>query len=92
MTDTRLVGLGRPTLLTGEVADILCEAVEHVVPRRAACRLAGVCVSTLYVWLARGRSGEEPYAAFMDRFHAAERRGEMATLSVVSEAMAQAEP
>jgi hypothetical protein len=70
----RLVG-GRPCKLTTARALRIVAAVARGRPRDEAARVAGVGVSTLYRWEALGRSGREPFAAFLVALKAAESRG-----------------
>lgn len=57
---------GRPTLCTPEVAAEISRFVTRGLPVKTAARAAGVSVRSVNEWLARGRDGEEPYAAFAE--------------------------
>lgn len=78
--------MGRPTLLTPEVQEIICTELRNGMPIRQSCDYAGICTETYYVWMSKGSEGIQPYADF---FHAATRarvEGTRALASTVREA------
>ena len=60
--------VGRPAgsglKLTPDVEGEICKALEISVPLKYAAEAAGVPESTVYLWLERGKKGNEPYARF----------------------------
>lgn len=60
--------MGRPTVCTAEMIEAVCAALQAA-PVSIACAAeqAGICESTYHSWRERGRSGEEPYATFLER-------------------------
>lgn len=69
--------MSRPTILDAELADRLVQAVVRL-PITLAAAKVGVGRRTVYDWLARGETGEEPYATLTTRIAAA--RAEFAEL------------
>jgi hypothetical protein len=55
--------MARPTELTPETQQILCDALSEL-PIKHACDVAEIGVRTYYDWIKRGDAGEEPYASF----------------------------
>jgi transposase len=68
--------VGAPSKLDDLKAKKVVDAVKRGLPRDTAARLANVAPSTLYLWLAKGRAGDEEYSEFSDRVRAAEAQGE----------------
>lgn len=62
---------GPPTRLTPETQQRICGFVQAGAPLPYACVAAGIPWRTCKQWLQRGRRGEQPYAAFVDAWHAA---------------------
>ncbi|MGW2220112.1 hypothetical protein ACWCSD_34430 [Nonomuraea sp. NPDC001684] len=63
--------MGRPTKLTPELADLLCEARANGHGTRGAAAACGISRSTLQLWLSKGEEGEDPdpiYSDFSARF------------------------
>jgi hypothetical protein len=56
---------GQPTKCTPETAERVRKAILKGAGREDAARAAGVGPSTMREWLAKGLTGEEPYAAFL---------------------------
>jgi hypothetical protein len=71
-TRSRYAKRGQPTKCTPETAERVRKAVLKGAGREDAARAAGVAPSTAREWLARGASGEEPYAAFLAAVEGAE--------------------
>jgi hypothetical protein len=64
--------VSRPSKLTDTRAARIVAAVAAGNTRAAAAGAGGIAPSTLYDWLARGRTGEDPYAGFAERLEGAE--------------------
>ncbi len=77
---------GKPTLLTPAVQRRICESIASGLFINQAAKLAGVSVDTLQSWRERGASGEEPYAAFVAAFEAAETRCEAMLIKIWKDA------
>ena len=58
---------GRPTDLTEQTTSLVCEYITQGARPADAAVQAGVGRSTYYEWMAKGRSGESPYADFAER-------------------------
>jgi len=69
--------MGRPTKLNDEVSTEIVEALEEGAYLETAAEAAGIDVSTLYRWLDRGATGEEPYAAFCEAVVRARAKAEL---------------
>ena len=78
--------IGRPTKLDEVAARRLVEAVERGNNRATAARLAGIGPSTLREWMARGRLGQEPFAAFLARLKKADATAEAEAVKLVRDA------
>ena len=63
---------GRPLKLTPEIQAKLVDAVGAGAYYEIAAPYAGIHKDTLYEWLKRGATGEQPYADFSDALKAAE--------------------
>lgn len=77
---------GRPTKLTPELQDKLCELLRVGIYADAACAIAGVAEPTFYEWLQRGES--EPnsiYAKFAEAIKKATSEAEYAALRTLHE-------
>lgn len=57
---------GRKTLLNDELANKICELLERGNYIETAAEACGVSVQSVYNWMKRGATGEEPYAAFFE--------------------------
>jgi len=75
--------MGRPTLLDDTIAHRICAALAAGNTRSTAARAAGIGWSTLKTWLARGRHGEEPFAAFLAQVKKAEADGEAELVATI---------
>lgn len=56
---------GRPTLLTPEVQEEICQALKISVPIKHAALAAGVSERDFEHWMEYGRAGKEPFAEFL---------------------------
>lgn len=82
--------MGRPTKLDDLLTKRIVDAVRAGLPWKLAAQAAGVGWSTLKEWKARGRAGEEPFAALVARLERAE--GEAAQAAMASILAAAADP
>ena len=57
---------GRPTGLTPQVRNTILKAVENGCYAHVAAAKAGITEKTLYEWINRGESGEEPFREFSE--------------------------
>lgn len=80
--------MGRPSKLDDLVEQRVLNAVKAGLTWALAAQAAGVSPASLRDWKARGRDGEEPYAAFLARIKQAE--GERAE-TVVTKLLAAAD-
>jgi hypothetical protein len=69
--------MARPTKLTDELSAEICAVLEEGASLETAAEAAGIDVSTLYRWIDRGLSGEEPFAAFCEAYTRARAKGEL---------------
>jgi hypothetical protein len=81
--------MGRPSSLDDATKARIVAAVEAGCGRRTAAQAAGVDRSTLLRWLAAGREGVEPFAAFESEVRAAEARCELANVATIQAASAK---
>jgi hypothetical protein len=56
---------GRPSILTAELQERICNIIRQGNPAYDAALSCGVSVSAYKVWIQRGKNGEEPFAAFL---------------------------
>lgn len=66
---------GRPTKLTSEVQQAICDALERGEVHVHAIEHGGIGETTYYEWLAKGEEGIKPYAEFREATTRAEARG-----------------
>ncbi len=78
--------MARPTKLDDVTAQRVIAALREGNARSTAARSAGIHPDTLCHWLARGRSGEEPYSEFSVRIKRAEADGELALVQCIRSA------
>ena len=78
--------MARPTSLTPTVRAAILEAVRAGNYKATACAAAGIHRDTLNGWELRGRTGEEPYASFVEELEQAEAQSEIEMLSRVRNA------
>jgi transposase len=71
--------VGRKTRCTSQLQKQFCDALAKAHTIKNACVVAGISESAFYQWLAKGMSGEEPYAKFVELVQYARARG-LATL------------
>lgn len=77
--------MGAPTKLTPELTEEICKAIEVGNYLETAAEAAGITVRTVYNWIDRGRTGEEPYAAFFHAVTRARASGEMNLVTTLLE-------
>lgn len=80
------VVMARPIELDDLKAQRICAAIAAGNTRRCAAAAAGVSVDSLITWVRRGRSGEEPFAAFAARVQKADAEAEEAKVKVIGDA------
>ena len=78
--------IGRPTLLTPELQDQLCEAIKHVRYNSVACDLCQVHTDTLRLWMRRADEGDEDYIPFSNAFKKAKAEAVKDNLSTIQKA------
>lgn len=79
--------MARETKLDDLRSKRICDALRKGHSNAAAAKAGGIDEKTLYNWLARGRSGEEPFLQFLQRFDAAETEAEDRAVQVLRDAM-----
>lgn len=57
---------GRPTKLTPEITEAVCDALVEGLSIEGACARAGIAPSTYYDWNARGADGEALFVEFAE--------------------------
>lgn len=67
---------GRPTGLTPAVQERILAALRVGNTQRCAAELAGIGERTFYEWMARGQTGENPYAQLVQAIKEAEAESE----------------
>lgn len=77
---------GRPTKLTPELQEEICQYLADGHFREVAAQAAGIAYRTLAHWCRLGKSGEAPYAEFLHAVQKAEQRAELAMLKLVMRA------
>jgi transposase len=75
--------VGRKTRCTSQVQRQFCDALGKAHTIKNACVVAGISESAFYQWLAKGMSGEEPYAKFVELVHYARARGRVALVESI---------
>ena len=77
--------MGRPTKLTEETTEIICEALESGANCAVAAAYAGVSESCYHNWTAAGRRGEAPvYVEFLEQTRAARAEAAMRSLKKIT--------
>lgn len=66
---------GGHTACTPEVTEAIARRVEQLVPFKYACEAEGISRTSGQAWLAKGESGEQPYADFLQAITRAHARG-----------------
>jgi hypothetical protein len=75
--------MARPTSLTPEVQARILSALADGLYRETAARCAGVCERSLYSWLKKGETGEEPYAELLQAVKKTEAEVERSVLVAI---------
>jgi transposase len=75
--------MGRPSKLTPELQKKIVKLVRDGNYFETAAQAAGIAKSTLYDWLKRGESDEEPFAEFSDALKKAEAEAEADAVAMV---------
>lgn len=75
--------MARPTKLTPELTDELCEILERGNYLETAAEAVGITRQTVYNWMDRGAKGEAPFDAFFDAIARARAKGELSLTSTV---------
>ena len=75
--------VGRKTRCTSEIQKQFCDALAKSHTIKNACVVAGISESAFYQWLAKGMSGEEPYAKFVELVQSARARGRVALVESI---------
>jgi transposase len=75
--------VGRKTRCTSQVQRQFCDALAKAHTIKNACVVAGISESAFYQWLAKGMSGEEPYAKFVELVGHARARGRVALIESI---------
>jgi hypothetical protein len=74
---------GRPTKLTDEVAEQICEVLASGAYLETAAEAVGIDPGTVWRWLDRGAKGEEPFSAFRESVVRARAKAELDMLATV---------
>lgn len=87
-TDQRIDSHGRfPSLHTDpDKVDLFLQVIREGNYFETACAVAGLAKNTVYTWLKRAETGQEPYLSFQDAFKRAEAGGERDLLGCVTRA------
>lgn len=102
MAATKTKPKGRPSMLNAERHKTIVDALEAGGYRDTAARLAGIGVSTLYLWLDRGQNErdrravdpnaadpkEQPYLDLVEAVESAEAKAEQRSLLLIQRAAA----
>lgn len=72
MEEAKRTMAGRPSGLDDLTAERIRQAVRKGATWAMAAQVAGIGRSTLMEWKARGKTGEQPYADFLDRLKRAQ--------------------
>jgi len=80
--------MGRKSKLTPERQERIINAIRAGSYVETAAALAGIHRDTLYDWLKRGRSEEEPYATFLAAMNEALASAELRDVMAISKAVA----
>jgi hypothetical protein len=75
--------VGRKTRCTPQLQKQFCDALAKAHTFKNACVVAGISESAIYQWLAKGMSGEEPYAKFAELVQYARARGRVALVESI---------
>jgi transposase len=75
--------VGRKSRCTPQLQKQFCDALAKAHTIKNACVVAGISESAFYSWLAKGMSGEEPYAKFVELVQDARARGMVALVESI---------
>lgn len=78
MTDTKL---------TPEITEIICQYIEKGNSYETAAQAVGICRPTIYNWMKRGESEEEPFLQFLQSIKKAKAKSEIRHIEVIDKAM-----
>lgn len=78
--------MGRPTALTPQLQEALCEQIRRIPIQEEAAAKVGISTATLYNWKQRGRNGEQPYADFLEAVRLAVREGKHGLRDIMRQA------
>ena len=77
---------GRPTKLTPELMDKICNYIREGNYAITACRLAGISERAYYYWKERGEKGDGIYVEFLEKVEQADAEAEAYLLSKMYDA------
>lgn len=60
-------GKGRPSKITPELTERVCELIEKGLPYTLVCEAVGINESTFYDWIKKGEIGKKGYTDFSER-------------------------
>lgn len=79
--------MARPTKLTPEIQNRICDNIRLGMSYERAAVCAGVCEATLYIWKAKGREAKGGrYLEFLEALRRAEMEGERQLLANIQQA------
>ena len=78
--------IGRPSKLTPELIETVCEGVRDGLSYKDASIRAGICRATFHKYKALGESGKHPFADFLDALESAEAELKHRLLGVIEAA------
>ncbi len=76
----------RPTGLTPDVQERICQAIRAGAPPETAAVYAGIGKSTYYAWMRRGERGAGPFVEFREAIKKALAEFEVRTVTLVQQA------
>ena len=78
--------IGRPTKLTNEVQERICDVLRAGNYQDAACGYVGISENTYYQWLKKGETGQQPYADFREAVRRARAEAELRNVTLINRA------
>jgi hypothetical protein len=75
--------MSRPTKLTPHRHDKIVAAIRAGSYAEVAARAANIAPSTYYLWLERGKNGEQPFLEFLEAVREAEAQAELEAVTVI---------
>ncbi|HEU5247431.1 MAG TPA: hypothetical protein VFU09_10105 [Candidatus Udaeobacter sp.] len=75
--------VGRKTRCTPHLQKQFCDALAKAHTIKNACIVAGISESAFYGWLAKGMTGEQPYAGFVELVQDARAPGRVALIESI---------